>query len=302
MTVKEVLGEVSHPESGRVERPMTARPWRAYEVRLDGDRLRWRVKPGTVVPPTGELLAAFVRLSEGSDGTILRFAKRWGPLGLCVHGFPAGHPASYWPTRAAEAHPCPHNQTVVDVHQCTPRGTHEDEQWEPLSEWRAWAARAKAILECVARLQEDRVPSESAQRLAFDIAPDYEALPPTRTASQVKVALATAKSELTYYLNAWLRAASVRPFVESAPRITVTWGSSANPVFGALAIQLMLVATGAWGLAVCNGCGDTYMPSRQPKPHTRHYCPTCNEDGVPLRDAARAYRARQRTPSKRRLR
>jgi hypothetical protein len=294
MTRDELIGELGDEAAEHLGRPLVSRPWQASEVTVDGDRLTWRPQPGTIVTPSRDLLEEFLRLTDAPDAAILRFAKRWGPLGLCKHGFPSGHPGLYWPSRPLEAHACPHDPRIGDSCRCTPRGFFEGREWEPLAEWRVWSRRVRATLEYIAALQQDKVPSEAAWRTAFllgDVptAPGYPELPRT---------VAAARGELQYYLGYWLSAAAVRLFVDVGRRPTLTWGSNENPVFGALAIQLALIATGKWGLALCDGCGASYPPSRHPRPNTRHYCLACRDRQVPQRDAARAYRAKRRTKRK----
>lgn len=47
--------------------------------------------------------------------------------------------------------------------------------------------------------------------------------------------------------------------------------------------------------ATCDGCGVVYVPSRQPRPGRRSFCPECRGEGVPLRKASADARARRKT-------
>ena len=97
--------------------------------------------------------------------------------------------------------------------------------------------------------------------------------------------------ELLSKANYWLRFTGVSPCLEwrrQQPALTLHVGG----LFGALAMQLTLAICGTDGLAICSGCGFGYIPNRRPKVNQKNYCQECREKGVPLRDASRAYRAR----------
>jgi len=66
------------------------------EVRLEGDFLLYAPLPRDPAKlrftsrPTSRLLLEFVALAEAQADQIEAYAKKWGVLGLCKHGFPAG--------------------------------------------------------------------------------------------------------------------------------------------------------------------------------------------------------------------
>jgi hypothetical protein len=291
MTIDAVIGEAAGPDF-KLDRPLESRPWTARDVEIEAGRLKWCERPGEAVSPSRGLLEAFIRLDGAPDDAVLRFAKRWGPLGLCEHGFPASHPGDYWPTRPVEFHPCPDRPTIGEHHRCIRRGYHEDARWEPITEWRQWTKLAKATLEFVVSLQQPKVPPIEmwGAMCALEGSPTgsgFPGWPRTRENAQAYLAM---------MIGYWLRAANLQLSVEIGQRAGITWGSLENPVFGAIAMQLALVASGKWGLAICSGCGTSYAPSRQPREKTRHYCLACSENGVPKRDASRAYRRRSAKP------
>lgn len=93
---------------GRLNRPLAANTWRVPRtMRIDRDRLIWEMGNANarVITSGSGLLEDFLALV--SEEQVLRYARRWGPLQLCEHGFPQGHPPEYWPTRAIEFHACP---------------------------------------------------------------------------------------------------------------------------------------------------------------------------------------------------
>jgi len=70
-----------------------------------------------VVNPPSNLLERFCQLREADDAEVLRFARKWGLLGLCAdHGRPAGH-----------------------LHGCVPADR------EPTDAWRKWADGAHQV-------------------------------------------------------------------------------------------------------------------------------------------------------------
>jgi hypothetical protein len=61
-----------------------------------------------------------------------------------------------------------------------------------------------------------------------------------------------------------------------------------------LALKVCLIAASQDGFAVCSYCQRQYMPNRAPKTGQRNYCPSCRNDGVPVRIAQRAILDRKR--------
>jgi hypothetical protein len=316
----DLLEQFTDPETGRLERRVLAPPWPIPKrIVLERDRLRWTWTPGMDYPgitpdrliePAPGLLENFLRLRNAPSSEILRYAQRWGVLGLCDHDFPAQHPPEYWPSRATEAHACPYayddpygagplrrprrskltHRTWIyrraDFHSCNVRGVIEagsyvGKPWEPLDAWRTWAHRAHALLDVAAALQAETLGAEPQWRIATDTAMET---PPTLTEGW---------RLLTLYADYWLRAADVRPwphFQDGQVRMTLgsDWGHS--PLFGAIAVQLVLAISGAQGFAFCDACRNVYAPRRTPRAGERHYCQFCRDHKVPQRHAAARYR------------
>jgi hypothetical protein len=98
---------------------------------------------------------------------------------------------------------------------------------------------------------------------------------------------------LAYYADYWLKAADARPWVQvqdGAVRVSLgsDWGHS--PLFGAIAVQLILAISGAQGFVICDACRNIYAPRRTPRAGELHYCPSCRARKVPERLAAARYR------------
>ena len=101
----------------------------------------------------------------------------------------------------------------------------------------------------------------------------------------------------------WLVDGDVRPQVFPGPaldsrlrlRLESPWWmrSPSWPLFGALGVALAQAVAGA-SFAWCFGCGSMYSPKRAPRDGEAHYCDRCRREGVPLRDAKRRQRERER--------
>jgi len=104
---------------------------------------------------------------------------------------------------------------------------------------------------------------------------------------------------LFWRVGAWLELAAV-PLVTNADgdgRKAWPCGFQATfaitGVFQILALQLLGVVAGGRQLFQCTYCGLPFMLTGH-REGNRRFCPTCVEKKVPMRYAARDYRARQR--------
>src|SRR5712671_4863333 len=114
----DLLEHFTNANPGRLERHVWAPRWPVPKrIVLDGECLRYTWTPGmdwpgitpdVLIGPAEGLLENFLRLRDAPASQILRYAQRWGVLGLCDHDFPAQHPPEYWPSRAIEFHACPY--------------------------------------------------------------------------------------------------------------------------------------------------------------------------------------------------
>jgi hypothetical protein len=94
-------------------------------------------------------------------------------------------------------------------------------------------------------------------------------------------------------------------FVASSTRLRFTWNSGAprlaietDSLYGAFALDIASAAARAASFAFCSGRGELFTPTRKPAEGRRRYCPTCTDDGVPVRDAQRDSRRRRRNASR----
>jgi hypothetical protein len=261
------------------------------------------------------LLEGFIRLADGSDEAVLRYARRWGPLWLCEHGVP-------W---------------QYDGKECIPPAT-DSSPWceESLDKWREYAREARAVLRIARKLDSGQPGSEddwdetwtgglflyatpTSDRLTqwvggvefdeFDAALEEAHVEATEGASTRRRTTSSDPDELTEALmyespsdyplplqervlarnlNEWLAWGGVTPnlFWQDRKRSIRLAG---NGLFGALAIQLLFDCCRTDGLAVCTACGTPYLPPKRPRRDRNAYCSDCGRAAA-VRDAAARYR------------
>jgi hypothetical protein len=256
------------------------------DVTLAGRRLVWT--PGELnwrlQRPQPGLLTGFLRLADASDGDVARYAQAHGVLRICRHGIPDSHSA--WDVAEAEGP------------RCRPRA------WETTERWRHFSAQANAALRIASALprEPDRVGGRATlrRRATFQThRADWGVLTPYVVVRMSSTGEATEAGTLALYLTRWLRLGGVEPALSwtAHPRVELFLGS----FFGALALQLVLAASGSKGLAFCTECVRPYIPtSRIAQTDKRdHFCETCRELGVPQQRASRRlYERRQRRHAK----
>lgn len=79
---------------------------------------------------------------------------------------------------------------------------------------------------------------------------------------------------------------------EASPDLTLRWIARLAVALGTAPVLSMGVPLAT--AAACSGCGAVYLPPRRPQAGLRHYCEECWRTKVPVRDAARDYRERER--------
>lgn len=234
------------------------RDWqRPTEIELFRGRIRWSAaQKYRRTRADGSMLERFVSLPSGTDAAIVRFARRYGPLGLCAHGAPASH--------------SPHCRPVCD---------------ESLEDWRFYSRSALAMLRIGAAIALERLPD----------AADWQALykKSGRVAPWWHRDINTEKSALEDVLNEWLSYAMPRFEVNwpltphSRPALEMAPAGMA----GALVLQLVLRVGRKDTMAACDNCGALYSSQRAPKTGQRHFCPDCRRNKIPEKYAHADYRA-----------
>jgi len=266
---------------GKLDRPASLRGWRVLEgAALQDRRLVWNLYADAPwVKPSMNIFEGFLGLEQATDQEILRFSRRWGPLGLCEHDFPMLHGKNPWPG----------GERLLDT-RCFYREAKGNLIWEPIDAWRHWAARAKATLTVASRLYDGRIGAEADWRVVRGAGHKHcddrgWAMPINQT---------QAWERLEEYINAWIALSRVRVIFEACngkPRITL---GSWQGLFVSIAMQLALSVARTDGLAVCAGCGVAFIARRKPRTDRRNYCDDCQRRRVSGRDAQRACRQRRR--------
>jgi predicted RNA-binding Zn-ribbon protein involved in translation (DUF1610 family) len=189
--------------------------------------------------PSIKLLAHFVGLAAESPEAILRFARRWGSLGLCQHragGSPLlvrGHPPD--PALGGEA--C---RLLLA---------------EPLEAWRYYARLLHSLLTRAIALRKRRVLRLRTQR-AHD---------------EVRLFLRDCHWVTRYF-------GCLHPvLIVEGCRFDVKLGGSflTTGLPAALTSQLLFTLAGSAGLATCANCGKLFAPRRRPAAGQKAYCPNC---------------------------
>lgn len=327
-------------------------PWRSAviipsSVELKNEGLQWRIAYPIKCKPTGKgLLEDFVKLDGAPDEAVRDYARNWGVLEICKHGYPRSHNQSTWPRSWSHLSPpwaldvletfceplgfkfgiiekgkkaCTRDSSPLIIMQSDGKGgavpitrrhrkarngstentdspqaghhvggQHYEEGREPIERWRYFARQARAILNIAAKLNlQSTCVSEEWALLYREYKEDFDWLP-KRLSSQN---LEDARRLLSFAVNDWLQLGGVRPqFVwkESAAKLEVGGAT----LFGHLAMQLALVASGTKAMVFCSHCGSDCSPSKQPNPNRRHFCDRCRDEKIPERLASRDYRAR----------
>jgi len=252
----------------------------------DGDRWSEEVAP---------CLLEFVRLNTDKAEDILAFAQRWGLMGLCHHGKPAGHNPDCDPLREENL----------------PERVHV--YWEPLEDWRRLVLQIRTILEVMSDM------TTSTERLGKD--QDWKTIAECAIPSWASglddssslrsqgvygpheswhlITLEWEESHLTALgqcIENWLLYGGVRlaAYLERE-RIfgLLRLEPSVNNLAGVLALQLANAATSRVGIYRCDDpkCRRPYKPlSRRPRAGESHFCPSCSEGRLGLAAKRQWYR------------
>ena len=257
------------------------------------------IRPATR-PLRTDLLERFAVLGRQSDSAIAKFARTWGPLGLCRHGLPEAH-------GTVELH-LSHVDTGVGEHCLIDRPSIP--KWtcqESLDEWREYSKRANAVLNAIAGIRENRrTQADPWQFLGPFVTRGEPLLIPARREIDGTVYAWTAEAEpidsqaqhegitwpwtllvadqralIAERLQEWLFLGDVRPMVawsgpepefilagkELVELDTSSADSSLAPIvslFAAIAVQLVQAVHRIDPPAICSHCGKFYSPERRP--------------------------------------
>lgn len=246
-----------------------------------------------VSPEAPGLLTDFVALAEGNASSALKYARHFGPLGLCArHALPLFHTAGAmcWPRRV------------------------NDGFAESIEGWRRYARRVSSILSIAATLKRGELERGPAWRPLLPVLgiTSVDALNDDHEGSPDEVAHVHAQL-LAVAINRLLDEARPQPVVsvrpDGPPRLQITfqggprwedqirtftsqatgptpeglkggdlhWLAPAGNLAASIALETAIAAAGHSGLARCDDCGCLYRPTRALPLIKLHFCPKCGQ-------------------------
>jgi hypothetical protein len=196
-------------------------------VRIEDDHIVWETNRDLAARrvaerrvPFGSRLEAFAGLANRNNDQLLGFAEKYGPLGLCRHGFAMGHRKRDFNARCYES-----TIGLEDLH--VTRGPGDLRPFprarESLEAWRRYIRRANGILAVADELYSEGRADKKHWSWLFDGIPTEETVAATNTLSTLIAARHTnplAADLSTYPLSALL-AASKGDSIAANPLIVV---------------------------------------------------------------------------------
>jgi hypothetical protein len=257
--------------------------------------------------PDRTFLANFIEHSQSGNEAILRFAKRWGVLGICMHGLPASHSGG----RELDLGWFGWEKPDWPVGGCWPVTRSDLTTVEPFAAWRRLGERLGALCSIATSLQNDGLgrlddwqkvygpwPIRGREYPALDsrfhpfldptLSNDEIAAPSWgRTRGQQRHSVACCTNNL-------LSLVQVRADVSWGSRgpATFTLGVGSG-IFGALVWQLVLFVGESQNLEECSECGVPYLPKRKPRSGQDHFCEGCGRRAA-CRRAQKRYEGKLR--------
>jgi|GEM_PF-6697184 len=230
------------------------------------------------VHPDGEMLMAFCALAEASPVRILKFARKWGVLGVCSHGRayhhlpPPGCVPRKFPESGADA---PASQK-----QRRSRSAHLFGAYcEPLLLWHSRAKTCALLLETADAIKRgavvDNLLTRRFQKLSGPLKLDV----------QESQRLAVSEG-----VNMMMIEAGVVPTLQFT-EVGFDFFLGYDGLAGAVATTLFsAVASRSFGL--CAGCGRVHEPAKRTRDGASQWCEKCRRSGHPVAAAQKALRLR----------
>ena len=285
------FGALESPDG--VLRPLTPEPWMSPGVvGLDGDRLRvsWKVLDLQRIRATAEVLDAFVALARGRGEpcqAVLKVARTTGVLSLCQHQLPDRHGLQQVPISVATP-----NATFEPMRKCRSLAGRE-----PVSAWLYWAQQTAALLHAVERLRRGEPVAAADWKTLGTEGPwvEYDRADPVvrRFAADWLAALQSRpisiqRQNIADAITTWLRLTGTEVALDwSRPLPEVRYGE--GTLMSAIAMGLILHATGSQRWQACPACGATPAPRKAGRAPL--YCVECISDRVPQDRAQDKYRS-----------
>jgi hypothetical protein len=244
------------------------------------------------------VLLEFARLRSANDGAILAFARKYGVLGLCLHGRPFTHAR---PRFGPE-----------ELHGTGMRSGCEPLGKEFLRDWRLLSAEIHAVVVDHRRLGSgsyfgamvDRnITAQAAESIDRKIGmKDPEAAFERKKHAlrkQVRNALSQGSRErLINTSRRWVNDSGLFPewqyhVIRSRKRSSISTVVQPAGLFDALALQLLLMSTQSESLKACSECGMFFVRRRRERKGLNTFCPGC---GRPAANRAAQRKFRTKNP------
>lgn len=238
-------------------------------LRWYADR-NWKELLPRYIRAEGPILDQFARLTAQKPDGIVRFAKQWGVFRRHEHRTEEEGPDGVF---------------------------HPEQGKEPLAMWGAIASQARAILRIAANLHNRTQTAPEDWEVALTrgiIRADAAETLARRTNDPCFCHRWFEQDTLEDIVHGWLDSADVRPRLRWPANQPAEVTLQGQGLGGVLAVQLLAAVSKAEGIELCSFCGGPYTPERRPRQGERHYCPTCRNEKIPQRDAARALRQRKK--------
>jgi len=246
---------------------------------------------------------------------VLRFARKWGILGLCPENLPVGHDGG--PLRLPSPPRLRHSMTEEPAagarvaspreHVCgvvrfvppppehvsggvSPAPAHPAQGYdfsEPVVAWLHYAGILRLILRIAATIQLDTAKARDDERHAWGALLGDKAPPRGQSLEERQRLLAELVREC-------LRLGNVRARFELSPAGDTPVLSLGENLFGILAVQLALLVGRVDGLATCAACDRPIITHLTSQSSRRTYCQHCRDRQVPGKLAVRRHRQRIR--------
>lgn len=290
---------LTHPQTGELGSSlMRGTIWVPSFVEIEDNRLYWAYNAKKEKRVCPDLLEKFINLSGAPLEQIRDFAKRWGVLEICEHGYPSSHNSQTWP-RAWRTSPVCSPLEMSAKKLKALGGDFFLAGWDPIDRWRYFAQQARSILNLAAALYQNKKGSLGDWEILFE---EYREGWGDSNRPWESKSPKIPRLFLAYALNDWLQLGGVRPaaFLMDGTGLRLELGGP--NLFSFLGVQLVLAVSRTDQMAFCSNCGKPYLaPGRRPAINRRSYCPACRDSGVPQRDAARDYRSRTKEGRKQKV-
>jgi hypothetical protein len=338
--MRDVPEYLRSPTTGEIERPIESSAWMLpSEVWNDRRYVYWRASlvdglPEHLVSGGRGMLASFLNLETAPAEKIVRFIKRWGPLGLRRRIFSGGAANKeldrYYGTPKhwrSDAYPSSLLTPVITTIRFADKSRSAIASEEPLHIWRYWARKFAAAIRISEAVRTGEVLPEAWRTDWGQFVHGSRTFLRLRGRTPVgkngkPVPLGTATkylgTDIASVLAEWMRIAdltlsftycedsvghdseTLTNALSDARRVTTgpsgfRLSIETQHAFAGLVLQLMAAMSGVAGFAVCSTCGSIYAPMRQPHLGELNYCRKCRRRARTL--AMRRHRQRQKTIS-----